>query len=221
MLKNIEFNNSINWITLKFRDPEKELLYSESRTENLMCIGWGKIMIILATLATSGIFSYIAFRFYNEGDRELATMIIIDIALMNIAWIGEFSIHYFRPLSSLGGFIFIIFHSYVQIDLARVSYISFSPGLISCFLMMLYVGIFYSKNWLMATLAQFIGYLEITIMSFINLAPKMDAKSMATFELSLYIGLFVAAFIYYYVEYKNRMHAFANQQKDNVLIFLV
>lgn len=220
MFKDANFLDSINHVTLKFKDPDIEERYNSTRLKNLNWINSGKIMIAINTVISSAFFSYVIYMYDQAGNPEAARSSINAVIVILFSCIAEFLLHCFQFLHFLGGFPFIIMMSWVEIEVPSITLPSFAftPGGVSFFLVMLFVGISYAKNWIMATIAQTIGYTLITAMAWVNFSPKMDRIRLITVELNLNIGLFVMSFIYYYFELQQRQTAYSNWRLEKVKI---
>lgn len=218
MFQQGDFSDSIHSITLTFKNPEIETRYSESRKEHLKCCTPGKIMIILLSLATTGSLIPPTFIYQDRGEISQRNGFIIVMGLTNASWILEFLIHYFPCFHFLSGFFFIIIQALSVIlgTCFTVDFFAVAPGAISQFLLMLFVGLFYSKNWILATLAEIIGYLLIFIVSGIYYQDKMDPTELAAIDISMLVGIFTVSFIFYYYERLQRISVFQQWQTDQV-----
>lgn len=218
MLKQRKFFDSINCMTLRFKDPEEENRYLENKSKLLLNCNPGKVMIIIAIVVLSGFFSYTLFMFSAAGNEEAIKMVYIILSVVNAAWMIEFLLQFFKSLHLIGGFAFIIMVSWVIIQASTLTLPSFSivPGGICFIMMILFAGIHFARNWMLATLAHTIGHLVISIISWNTYCTKMDNIRLITVEINMNVGLFISAFIYYYVESQERMRVFATWQTDKV-----
>lgn len=223
MFQDGDFSSSINRITLRFKDSEIEEQYCATRIKHLDCMNAGKLMIIATTFVLCGFFSYTIYMYEQLENVEAMNGIILATCVLMSAWIVEFFFHYFRFFHFLGGFPFIIMISWMEIQVPSITMPTFGivPGGISFFLLMLFVGMFYSKNWMMATLAQTCGYTIISVLAWQNYYLKMDKIKLMTLIININVGLFVSAFIYYYFESQQRMTAFANWKTDKVKYYII
>lgn len=218
MFKSGDFKSSINPFTLKFKDPDLEQNYEKTRSESLNGLHPGKIIISIVTSIMSLLFIYMAYKNYILGNFDISRRCVIVIIVLELSWVGEFLLHLFKPLHFLAGFCFIILESWAEIEVAAVALSTFavSPGGLSGFFNMLFVGTFYSKNWMTATLAQGIGYIIIGFLGWTTFSTQMDTKRLFTLEISLNVSIFVTAFIYYYVESQQRLTAYTKWQIEKV-----
>lgn len=222
MFKHGDFLDSVNRFTLFFKDPDLESLYCDSRREHIQCLNAGKIMIIIVSLAMSGFFSYTIYMYEQLDNTYAENQVMIITIVAATAWIFEYITHWFRHLHYFAGFPMIIMFSWVAVQTPSVTLPSFAflPGGISLFLLMIFTGIFYSKNWMFATLAQSIGYALITALAWTNFSNKMDKTRLLTIEINMNIGLLANIFIFRYVETQQRMTVFAKWQTDLVFTLL-
>lgn len=219
MFQNGNFDDSISKFTLKFTDPDLEAKFFQSKSRHLHWFNAGKIMIIAMVVLVTTFFLFEAFNIKQQEDSPTPTQVIITLVVLNSSWMLEFTIHCFASLHFLGGFPSIILLSWVLVYTAYLSLPTFSfvPGTLSLFLFMIFAAIFYSKNWMLATFAQTIGYLIIATLGWIYFSPKMDHQRLIVVEISMSFGLFASGFIYYYVETQQRMTIFAMWETDKVL----
>ena len=220
MFKHGDFFDSINRFTLFFKDPDLEALYCDSRRKHLKFFNASKIMIIIVSITLSGFFSYTVYMYHQMGNVDAEKRVIAITVVAGSAWIFEYITHCFRCLHTFVGFPMVIMFCWVVVETPSVTLPSFAfaPGGISLFLLMLFCGIFYSKNWMLATLAQTIGYAMITALAWNNFSNKMDKIRLITIEINMNIGLLVNTFICRYVETQLRMTVFAKWQTDRVLV---
>lgn len=222
MFQQGDFRDSIDFITLKFKNPDIEARFSEARKAHMKFCSPGKLMIIILSIATSSCLIAPTLICQDKGDISSRNSYIIVIALTNASWIIEFFIHLFPCLHFLAGFFYIAILSLAVTigTCATYDYFAVAPGAISHFLLMLFVGMFYSKNWILAILAEAIGYILIFIISVINYIDKMIPVALIGMDISMLVGLFAVSFIYYYFEKLQRMSIFQQWQTEQVSILL-
>lgn len=85
------------------------------------------------------------------------------------------------------------------------------------FFIQLFSGLFYTKNWILATVAQGIAYILITITTFVYYFKTMDHAQLIGMEINLNISLFISSFIYYFAEQHQREIVYINFQLDHVI----
>ena len=219
MFKQGDFSNAINCITLTFKDQDLELVFNNQRKQHLNFCSKVKILIIIVCIITSVFFSYSAHSFYEEDDYQSKIKVYLIICVINGAWIIEFIIHYFPCLNLLGGFAFIICLSIATVLESALMLPTFAilPDGMSYILLMLFAGVFYSRNWICATIALTIGYILITAISWGAFASKMDNIRLINLDIDMNISLFVLAFLYYYIETLQRIQCFQKWQTEQVI----
>ena len=218
MFKHGDFFDSINKFTLSFKDPELEARYCESRRKHLQGLNAGKIVIIFVSLILSGLFSYTIYMYHQLGNLDAERQVIIVTVVLSVTWIFEFILHCIPCLHFLVGFPLIIMFCWVVVEVSTITLPSFAlvPGAISNFLLILFTGVFHSKNWMFAAIAQASGFTIISVLAWQNYVNKMDNIRLITVEINMNLGLLLNVFICRYIETQQRMTVFAQWQTDRV-----
>ena len=179
-------------------------------------------MIIIITIAITACLIAPVIIYNNEGNTFTRNKMLIVITLTSAGLILEFLLHYFQLFHSFGGFFYIILLSFAVIEGSVAVYDTFAiaPPALTHFLLMTFAGLFYSKYWFTATIAQVIGYGIIFIFAWTNFASKMVIMRLVSMEISMVVGLIAISFIYYYVESLQRMSIFQQWQTDQVTNFI-